>query len=54
MRLMGIVLAAAGLILAAYSFPFVTRVAFAFFLLGLLGMGAGLWMGLPASVELNR
>jgi hypothetical protein len=38
----GILLAVAGLALAAYSFPFVTFVAFGFFLLGLAGVILGL------------
>lgn len=43
-RIAGIVIAMAGAALALYSFPFVTWVAFSFFLIGLGGLGVGLWL----------
>jgi hypothetical protein len=40
--LLGVLLVVVGLALAAYSVPFVTGVAFAFFLLGLAGVVVGM------------
>lgn len=41
-RVVGIVIAVLGAVLAAYSVPFVTFVALGFFLLGLTGVFVGL------------
>jgi hypothetical protein len=52
-RWLGVVVALAGAALALYSFPFVTWVAFSFFVLGLVAIGIGVWL-LAAATRATR
>jgi len=50
-RLVGLIVAVGSAGLALYSFPFVTWVAFAFFVLGVVGLLVGVWFFLRGSVR---